>query len=76
MLWLRGQFLKHVDEVLKKYGQSKFLEGSDYRSANGRSFFESYSSGTCNMRVMHNEYAVDCTTLSRNVPNLIPEPNP
>jgi len=47
----------------------KLLVDSAYRSNNGPSFLKTYSSTTCNMTVTHNECAIDCTTLGRNVVN-------
>jgi len=43
--------------------------GSSYRSTSGPSFLKTYLSATCNMQVMHIEYAVDCTTLGTTVLN-------
>jgi len=40
-----------------------------YRSNNGPSFLKTYLSIACNMAITHNECAIDCTTLSKNVVN-------
>jgi len=37
-----------------------------YRFAGGLSFLKTYSSITCNMTLIHDKCAVDCTTLARN----------
>ena len=37
------------------------------------SFLKTYSSAACNMTATHDECAVDCTMLVRNIPNLSPK---
>jgi len=44
--------------------------GSGYRSVSGPSFLKTYSSVACNMTLIQDKCAVDCTTLGRNVVNL------
>ena len=43
--------------------------GCGYRFASGPSFLKTYSSVTCNMTLIYNKGAVDCTALGRNVVN-------
>jgi len=39
-------------------------------STSGPSFLKTYSSVACNMTLIHDKCAVDCTTLGRNLVNL------
>jgi len=41
--------------------------GSTYRSTSESSYLKSYSSAACNVTEMHNECAVDCSRLGRNI---------
>jgi len=47
-----------------------FLKSSGYRSACGPSYLKSYSPATFNVTVTHDEYAIDCPRLGRNVLHL------
>ena len=53
-----------------------FKIGSGYRSACGPSYLKTYLSVICNVTVTHDECAVDCSRLDKNVLNLKPKLKP
>jgi len=51
-----------------------FCLGSGYRFASGHSFLKTYSFTGCSVTVTHDDCAVDCTALGRNILNSEPKP--